>query len=212
MHKLKGLALREFAALEMVTVNKETCRRDAIKKFKKSVQNYFTLLEFEENRKHFKVIMYYPTTIKTVDFGTVNSNPLSPVGMKWYYEIPSVKKKTLVFSTKAGRRVSPQVSDYVKLFKQDLDGSTVDYGHKIVQQRADYHLGQYRDCIKSTEPTKEQLIRTFLTHIRDIKNTTRPRTVEIFASFNIPSIKKYEIFYDWKDLQPTSLTFRTFEI
>lgn len=200
--KLKELALREFAALELVATNKEECKRKSTKAFKASIKSHIALLEFDQNKKHFKSTMPEISAVDTIEID-------DKIEITKEY---TARKKTKVLSAKAQRRVDREVSKYIAAFKESLDGSSFACEHEIVEQRAIYHLAQYNACIESKEPTKSQLFRAFLTWIRTEGNCSRPEAVEIFELFDIPTVYRYEIPYKWEDLQPTSITFRTFDI
>lgn len=194
IEEIGRLARQEFAALALVKLKKEDCKRDAVRKFRADIKSHFALLEFEKNGKHFRNIR---PEVSTLD---ENEEPTTPV-----------RKQTKELSKKAEDRVRSLANTYTKLFKQELEGATVDYNHEVVSQRAKLCLDKYKALVALTEPSRDELIRSFLTWIDGIVND-KEQAISVFRGYNISSIKKSDIFYTWTPLQPTQLKYRTFDI
>ena len=198
---LKELAINEFAALAElekhlgIELTAKEIKRKALRDFKKSIGDYLSMREFEKNKQHFRTIR--PEVPAIDEEGNAST----------------VRKETYVLGEKAQNRVNIKVSECQTIFKKVINGDILNFDDDNIQQRAIYILNEYEENLLKIHPTKKELIRVFLTWIRELIDATKPEAIKLLQSYGIPSLKENDIpSAKWTPLQPNSITFRTFEL
>ena len=235
LEKLGELAKAEFIALEKNRdgISKKEIKRKVIRDFKSSIKNYFYLREFEKNKHKSKknkdkcIMTYVPTIDEKGNRYDADGYRCDIHGKRLldnnnnFIECLKMrkKKKTRLLSKKGIRRADELTTKYTRLFKQALGGDIIDFNHEIATRDAEYHLNRYNVLVELNSPTKTELIRAFKTWINNLiepvysNRTERAKQViSRFRLFDIPNLLESDITCKHKELQPTQLKYRTFEI